>query len=284
MPKGIPNKRYTGEFKQKVIETMHKEKLSFRETARQFEISDHTRVLLWERIYLEEGPEGLYIERRGRKNTGRPRKLPKEVEEDLLAEQLNLICRVRMKKYKSYKGEVGKIAPNLLERDFVASKPNEKWVTDVTEFSLFDQKLYLSPILDLYSGDIVSYTISEHPKLSIVTEMLDKAFEKIPDDTNLILHSDQGWHYQHKQYQKMLIDKGIQQSMSRKGNCLDNAVIENFFGLLKTELLYLQEFDSLEHFRAELEEYLDYYNNCRTKLKLNGLTPAIHRSQAFLAA
>lgn len=86
MPKGIPNKRYTGEFKQKVIETMHKDKLSFRETARQFEISDHTRVLLWERIYLEEGPEGLYIERRGRKNTGRPKKLPKEVEEDLLAE------------------------------------------------------------------------------------------------------------------------------------------------------------------------------------------------------
>lgn len=97
-----------------------------------------------------------------------------------LMKQLNLVCRVRMKKYKSYKGEVGKTAPNLLDRDFFASKPNEKWVTDVTEFSLFDQKLYLSPILDLYSGDIVSYTIYEHPYLSMVTEMLDKAFEKYP--------------------------------------------------------------------------------------------------------
>ena len=114
--------------------------------------------------------------------------------------------------------------------------------------------------------------------------MLKQAFEKIPDGTNLILHSDQGWHYQHKQYQKMLKDKGIRQSMSRKGNCLDNAVMENFFGLLKTELLYLQDFDSLDQFRTELEDYMDYYNNRRIKLKLNGLTPAQHRSQAILAA
>ena len=201
-----------------------------------------------------------------------------------LMKELGLVCRVRMKKYQSFKGEVGKIAPNLLNRDFVTEKPNEKWVTDVTEFSLFGQKLYLSPILDLHSGDIVSYTIYERPFLSMVTKMLKQAFEKIPDDTNLILHSDQGWHYQHKQYQKMLKDKGIRQSMSRKGNCLDNAVMENFFGLLKTELLYLQDFDSLDQFRTELEDYMDYYNNRRIKLKLNGLTPAHHRSQAISAA
>ena len=116
-----------------------------------------------------------------------------------LMKELGLVCRVRMKKYQSFKGEVGKIAPNLLEQDFTTEKPNEKWVTDVTEFSLFGQKLYLSPILDLHSGDIVSYTIYERPFLSMVTEMLKQAFEKIPDGTNLILHSDQGWHYQHKQ-------------------------------------------------------------------------------------
>ena len=201
-----------------------------------------------------------------------------------LMKELGLVCKVRMKKYHSYKGETGKIVPNLLNRDFSTEKPNEKWATDVTEFSLFGQKLYLSPILDLYSGDIVSYTIYDRPVLSMVTEMLEQAFQKIPDDTNLILHSDQGWHYQHKHYQKMLKDKGIRQSMSRKGNCLDNAVMENFFGLLKTELLYLQDFDSLAQFRAELEEYLDYYNNRRIKLKLNGLTPAQHRYQAILAA
>lgn len=137
-----------------------------------------------------------------------------------------------MKKYRSYKGEVGKIAPNLLNREFEAERPNQKLVTDVTEFSLFGEKLYLSPILDLYGRDIVSYTISDRPNLAIlamVTDMLEKAFEKIPDNTDLILHSDQGWHYQHKQYQRMLKAKGIRQSMSRKGNCLDNAVMENFF-------------------------------------------------------
>ena len=198
--------------------------------------------------------------------------------------QLGIVCRVRMKKYHSYKGEVGKIAPNLLERDFEATVPNQKWVTDITEFTLFGQKLYLSPILDLCSRDIVSYTISDRPVLSMVTEMLDKAFEKILDGTQLILHSDQGWQYQHKRYQRMLVEKGIQQSMSRKGNCLDNAVIENFFGLLKSELLYLQEFNSIEQFRAELVDYLDYYNNSRIKAKLKGLPPVLHRQQTLSAA
>lgn len=145
-------------------------------------------------------------------------------------------------------------------------------------------KLYLSPILDLCSRDIVSYTISDRPVLSMVTTMLDKAFEQLPNGTNLILHSDQGWHYQHKQYQRMLNAKGIRQSMSRKGNCLDNAVIENFFGLLKSELLYLQKFDSIDQFKMELIEYLDYYNNRRIKAKLKGLPPAIHRQQALSVA
>jgi transposase InsO family protein len=201
-----------------------------------------------------------------------------------LMKELGIICQVRIKKYHSYKGEVGKIAPNLLERNFESEKPNQKWVTDVTEFRLFGQKLYLSPVLDLYSRDIISYAISDRPVLSMVTSMLDKAFAKIPDDTNLILHSDQGWQYQHKRYQRMLKAKGIRQSMSRKGNCLDNAVMENFFGLLKSELLYLQEFDSLENFKTELINYLDYYNNHRIKAKLKGLAPAQHRFQTLQAA
>lgn len=201
-----------------------------------------------------------------------------------LMKELGIICRVRMKKYRSYKGEVGKIASNHLGRDFYAEKPNQKWVTDVTEFQLFGQKLYLSPILDLCSRDIVSYTISDRPVLPMVTTMLEKAFATIPNNTNLILHSDQGWQYQHKKYQRMLKEKGIQQSMSNKGNCLDNAVMENFFGLLKSELLYLQEFESMEHFKQELIEYLDYYNNRRIKARLKGLPPALHRQQALLIA
>ena len=201
-----------------------------------------------------------------------------------LMKELSLICRVRMKKYCSYRGDVGKIAPNLLERNFNTSKPNEKWVTDVTEFSLFSEKLYLSPILDLHSQDLIAYTIYEKPSLAGVMSMLDQAFKKIPDNTNLILHSDQGWQYQHKQYQKMLKAKGIRQSMSRKGNCLDNAIMENFFGLLKSELLYLQDFDSIDHFKEELIAYLDYYNNRRIKVKLKGLPPALHRQQALKTA
>ena len=187
-----------------------------------------------------------------------------------LMKKLGLVCRIRMKKYRSYKGEVGKIAPNLLNRSFHTEKPNQKWVTDVTELSLFGGKLYLSPILDLHSSDLVSYTISDRPVRSMMTTMLDEAFAKIPDGINLILHSDQGWQYQHRQYQRMLREKGIRQSLSRKGNCLDNAVIENFFGLLKSELLYLQEFRSTEHFKQELVEYLAYFNNRRSKAKWDG--------------
>lgn len=198
-----------------------------------------------------------------------------------LMKELDIACHVRIKKYRAYKGEVGKIAPNLIERNFESLKPNEKWVTDVTEFCLFGQKLYLSPILDLCSRDIISFTIYERPVLSMVTTMLDAALKNLPANTNLILHSDQGWHYQHKQYQQMLRDKGILQSMSRRGNCLDNAVIENFFGLLKSELLYLREFDSMDHFKSELINYLDYYNNRRIKTKLKGLPPALHRQQAL---
>ena len=183
------------------------------------------------------------------------------------------------KKYRSYRGETGRIAPNLLERNFAASRPNEKLVTDITEFHLFGQKLYLSVLLDLYDRKIVSYTVSDRPVLKMVTDMLRKAFEAIPDGTNLILHSDQGWHYQHRQYRQMLRAKGIRQSMSRKGNCLDNAVVENFFGLLKSELLYLQKFQSMEQFKQELAAYLAYYNTKRIKLSLGGLPPAVYREK-----
>ena len=146
------------------------------------------------------------------------------------------------------------------------------------------EKITISSILDLHNGYLVSYTISDRPVLSMVTSMLNKACETIPDGTDLILHSDQGWQYQHKEYQQMLTRKSIRQSMSRKGNCLDNAVMENFFGLLKSELLYLQKFESVEHFKLELLDYPDYYNNCRIKAKLKGLPPAIHRQQALSAA
>lgn len=190
------------------------------------------------------------------------------------------LCKVRVKKYRSYRGSVGTVAPNLLERDFTAKAPNEKWVTDITEFHLFGERRYLSVLLDLCCHDIVSYTVSDNAKLPLTIDMLHKAIENLPDmGKKLILHSDQGWQYQHRHFQEMLAEKGIQQSMSRKGNCLDNARMESFFGILKSELLYMMKFESIDHFMNELQEYLDYYNNRRMKLQLNGLPPAIYRQQ-----
>jgi putative transposase len=194
--------------------------------------------------------------------------------------EMGLKCLVRMKKYRSYKGKVGKTAPNILERDFKASKPNEKWATDVTEFHLHGEKLYLSPILDLYNGEIIDYNIEKRPVYQLVSKMLDKAFVHLNEGDAPILHSDQGWHYQMKQYKHALKEHGIIQSMSRKGNCLDNAVMENFFGLLKSELLYLKEFESMEHFKIELENYIHYYNHKRIKAKLKGMSPVQYRVHA----
>lgn len=168
---------------------------------------------------------------------------------------LQLKCMVRSKKYQSYRGGVGIVAPDLIERKFKAEKPNAKWTTDITEFTLFGSKLYLSPVLDLFNGEIISCAISEHPVLKLGMDMLDQAFEKIPDHTELIFHSDQGWQYQHRRYQRRLADKGIIQSMSRKGDCLDNAIMESFFSLLKSELLYLRDFSSYEELQNELEAY-----------------------------
>ena len=195
----------------------------------------------------------------------------------------HLTCMLRVKKYHSYRGEVGKIAPNLLKRDFKAMKPNLKWVTDITQFKLFDQKLYLSPILDLFNGEIISYTLSKSPNFQQITDMLQSAFLKIPNDSHLLLHSDQGWNYQMRAYQKMLKDKGIRQSMSRKGNCYDNSVMENFFGILKSEFYYNKRFSSIEQFTKELSEYIDYYNNHRIRVKLKGLSPVQFRTQSFFS-
>lgn len=198
--------------------------------------------------------------------------------------ELGLKCIVRMKKYRSYKGTVGKIAPNILERDFNAVRPNEKWVTDITEFKLFGEKLYLSPMLDLFNGEIITYTLESRPVYSLVSKMLDNALEKVNDGETLIIHSDQGWHYQMRQYQKTLKERGITQSMSRKGNCYDNAVVENFFGILKSEFLYIQEFESIEQFKAELDQYIVYYNNKRIKAKLKGMSPVQYRVHTLNAA
>jgi transposase InsO family protein len=185
--------------------------------------------------------------------------------------------RMKAAKYRSYKGKVGKVAPNVLNRCFNAIEPNRKWSTDITEVKIKGKKLYISTILDMFNGEIVTYTMSDHPDLRLVTSMVRQAFKKIVEFDNLIFHSDQGWHYQHQTYQKMLNERGVVQSMSRKGNCLDNSMMENFFGLMKTELLYLQDWDSIEQFKQELKNYIYYYNHERIKIRLDGMSPVKYR-------
>ena len=198
-----------------------------------------------------------------------------------LMKSLGLKSVIRVKKYKSYKGEQGKIAPNVLKRNFKAASPNQKWATDITEFNISGKKLYLSPIIDLFNQEIISYELTERPVFNQVVMMLKKAFKKIPNNTNLTLHSDQGWQYQMKKYQCLLKEKGITQSMSRKGNCLDNAVIENFFGTLKSELFYIKKFKTIKELKREIEQYINYYNNVRIKSNLNKMSPIQYRAHYY---
>ena len=189
-----------------------------------------------------------------------------------LMKVLGLSARIRRKrKYSSYQGEVGKKAENLIQRQFEASKPMEKCYTDVTEFAIPNstQKLYLSPVLDGFNNEIIAYNLSTSPNLEQVKAMLDQAFTEEHYE-NTILHSDQGWQYQHQYYHQFLEDKGIQPSMSRKGNSPDNGMMESFFGILKSEMFYGYEktFHSLEQLEQAIVGYIDYYNNKRIKVKL----------------
>lgn len=187
------------------------------------------------------------------------------------------------RKYSSYKGTVGKIADNLIKRNFTANNPNEKWYTDVTEFNLRGEKCYLSPILDGFNGEIISYNTSKSPNLAQIDDMLNKAFKKVGNLEGLIFHSDQGWQYQHQSYQQRLKNNGIKQSMSRKGNSMDNGMMENFFGLLKTEMFYDQEnrYETLDDLIKAIDDYIYYYNYDRIKEKLKGLSPVNYRLQSI---
>lgn len=200
-----------------------------------------------------------------------------------LMKKLDLKSVQRRKKYASYKGEVGGTAPNLLAREFTATKPNEKWVTDITEFKVGDQKLYFSPVKDLFNGEIVAYAMNARPMFDLVTSMLKKAMRKLGKDDKPLLHSDQGWHYQMQSYRKMLSDRHIVQSMSRKGNCYDNAPMESFFAVVKSECFHTRKFQSIDELRKELVAYVRYYNHERIREGLDGLSPVQFRHRHIAA-
>ena len=202
-----------------------------------------------------------------------------------LMKVLNLQAKMRQKrKYSSHKGDVGKKAENLIQRQFEGSKTMEKCYTDVTEFAIpaSSQKLYLSPVLDGFNSEIIAYNLSTSPNLVQMKAMLEQAFTENHYE-NTILHSDQGWQYQHDSYHRFLESKGIQASMSRKGNSPDNGMMESFFGILKSEMFYGYEksFQSLKQLEQAIVDYIDYYNNKRIKVKLKGLSPVQYRTKSF---
>ena len=197
-----------------------------------------------------------------------------------LMSEMGMKSRVRPKKFRSYKGELGQTASNSLNREFTASQANQKWVTDVTEFSVAEKKLYLFPVMDLYNGEIVAYETSHRPDFSLMMNMLKKAARKCRGIDGPILHSDQGWRYRMQPYRAALARYGLKQSMSRKRNCFDNAAMESFFATLKAEYFHLSEFEDVEQLNAGLTSYIDYYNWHRIKLKLGGMSPVEYRRQA----
>jgi putative transposase len=201
-----------------------------------------------------------------------------------LMRALGLHCTVRRRRrYNSYQGEVGTIADNVLNRDFTASAPNQKWVTDVTEFRVAERKVYLSPVIDLFDRSVVAHSWSLSPNLQLTNTSLTLAIATLQPGQHPLVHSDQGFQYQHRSWRALLDAAEASQSMSRKANCYDNAVVENFFGHLKAELFHHNRFDTVEAFTTALDDYVHWYNTERISTKLKGLSPVHYRAQALAA-
>ena len=202
-----------------------------------------------------------------------------------LMHNLGLMGKRPKEKYHSYRGEVGKVADNIINRDFGATAPLQKWTTDVSQFNFAWGKCYISPILDMCKNEIISYDLSLSPNLEQIRNMLDRAFERFPSVEGLIFHSDQGWQYQHEYFRKTLKEHKVIQSMSRKGNCIDNCIMETFFGRLKNEMYYGYEkdYDSFETFAKAIDEYISYYNNERIQAKTKWMPPVKYREASMCA-
>lgn len=208
-----------------------------------------------------------------------------------LMRELGLSCHVRRRRrYMSWRGRVGHIADNIVNRDFTSQAPNRKWVSDVTEFRLGDQKVYLSPVMDLFDHQVIAFTIGTSPNLHLTNQSLDLALShaRASDphgliEPGLVVHTDQGFQYQHVSWQRRLAMVGAIQSMSRRGNCYDNAVIENFFGHLKTEAFYHERPTSLDALTQLITDYIHWWNNHRIHTRIEGLSPVQYRAQALVA-
>lgn len=191
-----------------------------------------------------------------------------------LMQKMGLRALIRVKKrLRGVPGVSDVHVPNVLQRDFYATAPNQKWATDITEFNVNGHKLYLSACIDLYNGEITAHRMARRPVFELVSSTLWAALSRSECTAELIVHSDQGWHYKMQPYRTMLARRGVTQSMNLKGNCLENAVIESFFGTLKAEYFYVVTIEDIEALEAGMNDYIDYYNNERIKLGLRGLSP-----------
>lgn len=201
-----------------------------------------------------------------------------------LMRELGLACHVRRRRpYRAWGGKVATIADNVMHQDFTADAPNRKWVTDVTEFRVADQRVYLSPVMDLFDHQIIAFTIGTSPSLSLTNTCLDQALDTQDVAPGLIVHTDQGFQYQHASWGRRLAAVGAVASMSRRGNCYDNAVIENFFGHLKTEAIYHDRPATTEALTNTLTEYIHWWNTTRVHTRIEGLSPVQYRAQALAA-
>ena len=189
----------------------------------------------------------------------------------------DLFCQIRCKKYSSWMNDGNQASHNLLARHFRTEESGKKWCTDVTEFRIGQEKLYLSVVQDLFNLEIIAWQMSQKPVLSLTCGMLERALQAPVRKTGLMLHSDQGWQYRTPMWRSMLADAGVIQSMSRKGNCLDNAVMENFFSHLKVEMYHRNRYNSVDVLMQDIEGYISYFNNERISLK-TGMSPVEYRA------
>lgn len=231
-------------------------------------------------IKLYEKVDGIYGYRRMTMNINRI--LKKQYNHKRIRRLMKIIglkAVIRRKKKRYVKSTPQHVAENILNREFTAEEVNQKWVTDVTEFKYGTSKAYLSAILDLHDNSIVSYVLGHSNNNELVFKTLDQAIEANPGSTPLI-HSDRGYQYTSYGFKQKVDAVGITQSMSRVGKCIDNGPIEGFWGIIKCEKYYLNQYDTYEELSAAVDEYIKFYNEKRLQKKLNGLSPLEFRDLA----
>ena len=209
--------------------------------------------------------------------------LSEKVIRRIMRENRLLVKGRSARKYCSYKGEISPEVPNVIQRNFRADKPNQKWLTDVTEFSIPAGKVYLSPIIDCYDGMPVAWNISSKPDAQLINTMLDRATLSLPHDAHPIIHSGRGCHYRWPGWIKRVQDAGLTRSMSRKRCSPDNSACEGFFGRMKNEMFYGRSWQgvTLEKFMQHIDSYMVWYRDTRIKLSLGGLSPAEYRTKMW---